>query len=306
MRVRLSTRLAAPPEWVLAQLQSTQVFRHITAPLVRFAPAQGAPWPEAWTPGELCLHLYLFGLLPMGRQVVRISLEPAPEDSAWPTLRDNGEGTLMRVWDHRITVHSLPDGHTWYTDDIDVQARYLPWLMTPLSAAFAQLFYRHRQRRWRSLVARQWGAGQTAGTPQHCAPSLAATALPTPTAAHRRQAFEHLLHGFSVRAHRPAVERWQWLEAAHVLGQPDLRLHWRSHVAMLRHALQLRDYREIVGQLARLALAPLGNGLARLPQGNPGRANVSAFEPMVPAAEVSALICQALDATIASPERVGL
>ena len=47
MRVRLSTRLAAPPEWVLAQLQSTQIFRHITAPLVRFAPAQGAPWRRA-------------------------------------------------------------------------------------------------------------------------------------------------------------------------------------------------------------------------------------------------------------------
>ena len=54
-----------------------------------------------------------------------------------------------------------------------------------------------------------------------------------------QQAFEHLLAGFAASTTQPPAERWQWLEAAHVLGQPVLSLHWRSHVAMLmlaRHA----------------------------------------------------------------------
>lgn len=290
MRVHLSTRLAAPPEWVVAQLQSTAVFRYITAPLVHFAPDKGAAWPAAWTPGELSLRLRLFGLVPIGRQQVRICIEPAPEGSEWPTLRDNGEGTLMQRWDHRITVHPLPGGHTWYTDDVELQARYLPWLMTPVSAAFAYWFYRHRQRRWRVLAAQQRQSDRTA-------PPGETAALPVPALPHRRRAFMHLMQGFATAADRPVQEQWRWLEAAHVLGQADLRLHWRSHVAMLRQALRLRDAKEAAGQLARLALTPWGHLLGKLPQGNSGRATVSAFMPMSPDTAVLALIRGALDAT---------
>ena len=110
MRVRLSTPLHAPPEWVAAQLQSTAVFRHITAPLVRFTRPGGAPWPSHWSPGDLPLQMRLLGLLPLGTQTVRISIEPAAQDGAWPTLRDNGEGTLMGRWDHSITLQPMPDG----------------------------------------------------------------------------------------------------------------------------------------------------------------------------------------------------
>ena len=263
MRVRLSTPLHAPPEWVAAQLQSTAVFRHITAPLVRFTRPGGAPWPSHWSPGDLPLQMWLLGLLPMGSQTVRISIEPAAQDGSWPTLRDNGEGTLMRRWDHRITLQPLPNGGTLHTDDIEVVARHLPWLMTPLSAAFAQLFYRHRQRRWRQLAAR------------HAADPMA-------DPLHAQRALDHLLAAFAHDASAPPATRWHWLEAAHVLGQTTLSLHWRSHTAMLRYALQLRDLREAGGQVLRLALVPLGHALARLPIGNTGRARVSALAPMAP------------------------
>src|SRR3989344_27736 len=76
MRVHLSTPLSAPPEWVAAQLQSSAVFRHITAPLIQFHPARGTEWPTHWAPGELALHMRLLGVLPMGPQTVRISIAP--------------------------------------------------------------------------------------------------------------------------------------------------------------------------------------------------------------------------------------
>ena len=120
---------------------------------------------------------------------------------------------------------------------------------------------------------------------------------PAPDAQHRRAAFDHLLTSFARQPDAPPAHRWRWLEAAHVLGQTSLPLHWRSHTAMLRYALALRDAREAAGQLLRLALVPLGHLLARLPLGNIGRSHVSAFRPMVPAAEVSALIRHALQAT---------
>ena len=115
--------------------------------------------------------------------------------------------------------------------------------------------------------------------------------------AHQRAAFEHLLIRFASPTQMPAALRWRQLEAAHVLGQNALPLHWRSHTAMLRYALQLGDGREAAGQALRLALVPLGHLLSRLPTGNIGRAHVPALRPMVPAPEVTAMIVQALEDT---------
>lgn len=73
---------------------------------------------------------------------------------------------------------------------------------------------------------------------------------------------------------------WRALERAHIVSQPMLGPHVRVHVAMLDYAVHLRDGREIVGQIVRLALAPLGSLTGRIPWGNTGRSNVSAFQPM--------------------------
>jgi hypothetical protein len=80
------------------------------------------------------------------------------------------------------------------------------------------------------------------------------------------------------------------LERAHVLGQRDFSRHWRVHVTMLRAAWALRDGRELLGQLVRLSLVPLGHLFGRLPLGNTGRSNVSAFAPMDVPAELKRLL----------------
>lgn len=73
---------------------------------------------------------------------------------------------------------------------------------------------------------------------------------------------------------------WWALERAHILSQSKLSLHLHVHWAMLGYAIRLRDLREVAGQFVRLALAPLGALAGRIPAGNTGRSNVSAFQPM--------------------------
>ncbi len=73
---------------------------------------------------------------------------------------------------------------------------------------------------------------------------------------------------------------WRSLEHIHILSQGFGLMHLFSHWWMLRYAWTLRDNREVVGQMMRLALAPIGNLTGRLPFGNTGRANVNAFQPM--------------------------
>jgi hypothetical protein len=90
-----------------------------------------------------------------------------------------------------------------------------------------------------------------------------------------------------------AERAWLYLEASHVVGQLRFWPHLRSHAHMLSLAWRLRDGREVIGQLFRLALVPLGHLSGRLPIGNPGRANVSAFEPMAVRPELKGLIDEA-------------
>jgi hypothetical protein len=94
----------------------------------------------------------------------------------------------------------------------------------------------------------------------------------------RRSATRWLLH--QATQAMPVVQRWDYLSAAHIAGQTQVQTHWQTHIAMLGQAWQERDAREILGQILRLALVPLGHALQRLPLGNPGRSRISAFEPM--------------------------
>lgn len=109
-------------------------------------------------------------------------------------------------------------------------------------------------------------------------------------AALQARAFQNLLDGFDASTGLAPAQRWLWLEAAHVVGQTRLSLHWQSHRHMLAYARELGDRREVAGQWLRLALVPLGHLLQRLPIGNTGRAAVSALQPMQPPIAVQRLV----------------
>ncbi|NBW78566.1 MAG: DUF3703 domain-containing protein [Betaproteobacteria bacterium] len=93
--------------------------------------------------------------------------------------------------------------------------------------------------------------------------------------------------------HAPDDQRWLLLEAAHIVGQTRLGPHWQVHCLMLSLAWEKRMPREVLGQLFRLALVPLGHLFKRLPIGNSGRANISAFRTMTPSTEVLQVIVAA-------------
>ncbi len=111
------------------------------------------------------------------------------------------------------------------------------------------------------------------------------------TVSARIAAFEAAM--VSARQHLSAADpgtAFALLERAHVLGQRDLKRHFSVHLRMLQASWMKRDAREMVGQIMRIALVPLGHLVGRLPRGNTGGANVSAFAPMPIAAEIERLL----------------
>ncbi len=152
MRVEITTALAAPPERIWQELRRTELLEHVAAPILRFEPIQPETLPETWEEGRYLVALRFLGVLPMGRQWIVTSFHPDDTRAGHFALRDNGSGQLVSRWDHWIFLEPDGAGGTRYTDRVEVEAG----LLTPFIWLFAQMFYRHRQSRWRALVARDF------------------------------------------------------------------------------------------------------------------------------------------------------
>ncbi len=249
MKVALSTEIDLPPETVWAEVQTAELLTQIAWPLVRFLAVGDAPLKAFKHDGRYQVRLRLFGIIPFGTQWIVISVY-TPESGEWPKrLRDNGYSALISKWDHWIIITPDGKGGSHYSDEVEISAG----LLTPFVWAFAQVFYRHRQRRLRSIAS---------------------------TLQARRLIAEEMATFQNARISGDVASAWRALERLHILSQTKTWPHIRSHLQMLGYAAAIGDGKEIIGQLARLALAPIGNITGRLPIGNTGRANVSAFVPM--------------------------
>jgi hypothetical protein len=82
------------------------------------------------------------------------------------------------------------------------------------------------------------------------------------------------------RGRRDVLGEWRHLERAHIISQPMVGPHVRTHMAMISCGFRRHDRREVVGQLFRLVVAGPGSLTGRYPVGNTGGADVSAFKAM--------------------------
>ncbi|HEY1012423.1 MAG TPA: hypothetical protein VGE07_06925 [Herpetosiphonaceae bacterium] len=156
MKLTLSTILDVPPTQLWAEVTASRRLGHVAAPLASFEPIDPPALPPIWREGRYLVRLRLFGWLAAGKHWIVISYPPgdATPGAERFELRDNGHGGVAATWDHLIRLRALPDGRTLYADLVEVRAG----LLTPLVWLFAQVFYRHRQRRWRRLAARGFPA----------------------------------------------------------------------------------------------------------------------------------------------------
>jgi ligand-binding SRPBCC domain-containing protein len=152
--VRVSTRLAAPSDLVWDTVKRTDTLRYVTRGLLGFS-AKGDV-PERWGEGDAYqLRLLFFGVVPAWRHEIRV----VRMDDAAHEVRTEEHGGPVRGWRHRITVDDEGWGSTRYMDEVEVDAG----VPTPFVWAYAQVFYRYRQWRWRRLARRLAGA-QPAGS----------------------------------------------------------------------------------------------------------------------------------------------
>lgn len=96
-----------------------------------------------------------------------------------------------------------------------------------------------------------------------------------------RSAFQAELHlAAAAAAAGDQAGSWRHLERAHILSQAYALPHVWVHGRMLGAAWRRGDLRELIGQVARIALAAPGSWLGRAPLGNTGGADVGILTPL--------------------------
>jgi len=145
MIARISTYLPCSNEQLWAKIVEPKSLQYVASPILKFIPIGKNSFDKEWeVKRDYVLKLYLFGFLPLGNHTIRLINIDRSENK----IESTESGLLARVWNHTIQFQEIEENRIYYTDTIEIKAG----ILTPMIWSFAQLFYRHRQRRWRKLL----------------------------------------------------------------------------------------------------------------------------------------------------------
>lgn len=143
MIAKITTELAAPAQKVWKLLKRKQTFLYVTRGVMSIPDAKA--WPEEQREGlKMRGRLRFFHLFPGWEH--EICVESVDEERC--EVRTTERGGFVQVWNHLLKVEPLSEERSRYTDEIEIDAG----AFTLIVWAFAHLFYRYRQARWRSLA----------------------------------------------------------------------------------------------------------------------------------------------------------
>ena len=148
MIARISTRLACSEDQLWQKIIEPGSLQFVASPILRFVPVGGGGLTGEWQVGiPYHLKLYFLKRIPLGPHTIQLMRI----DKAANKIVSQECGRLARSWKHIIRFREVAPGDVRYTDEIEIRAGWL----TPFIWLFAQVFYRHRQRRWKVLLRMQ-------------------------------------------------------------------------------------------------------------------------------------------------------
>ena len=134
--------LSASPAQVWRRILRIETLQYIAAPYATFSPV--IPSTSYWREGATFdFGLRVFGCIPMGIHTVHIKRL----DESTGFIQSEEHNKRVLIWNHKITLAPFGEDQTQYTDEVEIYAGRLTWIVI----LWAKAFYRHRQRRLRSL-----------------------------------------------------------------------------------------------------------------------------------------------------------
>jgi hypothetical protein len=87
-------------------------------------------------------------------------------------------------------------------------------------------------------------------------------------------------------------ECWRHYERAHIIGQRYPLQHSYVHWQMLKFGIQIKNIKEVYGQITRLVFGGIKSFVGTVPIGNTGGANVAPLKPMEIPSDLQMLLNQ--------------
>ena len=143
MIVNVSTDLDIPADLAWQTVKKPETLRYITRGVLGIRPLDDVP--DDWGEGLVVrVRLYFFHVIPAWKHEIRV----VRLDETAREIYTNERGGGVRSWNHLIKIERISERRSRYTDRIEIHAGPA----TPLVWAYAHLFYRYRQHRWRKLA----------------------------------------------------------------------------------------------------------------------------------------------------------
>jgi hypothetical protein len=139
MIVHVTSIFPANREKIFEKLQEIETLRYICSPLATFTPLGD---PLKWQAGAV----FRFDLTACGLKFGVHTINVKKFDINKILTHEHNKN--IPVWNHIITLETHGENHTKYSDIVDVRAGW----KTPFIWQWANVFYRHRQRKWRELL----------------------------------------------------------------------------------------------------------------------------------------------------------
>ena len=124
-------------------LKKKDTFLFITHGFLGFMGAKN--WPEKFYEGlEINTRFVFFHILPAWKHKLYV----VKLDDINKELYSNENGGPIKTWNHLIKIAPITDQRCKYSDEVEIKAGFL----TPVVWAYAHVFYRYRQHRWKKLI----------------------------------------------------------------------------------------------------------------------------------------------------------
>lgn len=145
MKATIQTTLPYSAAEAWQMLLQRDAFLYITRGMLGFKGAEA--WPEFFEEGQVIeTRLLFFSFIPAWKHTLRL----ARVDHENMEIASREEGGFVRRWNHRKWIEEKSERSCLCTDEIDIDAGLLTWLIW----AYAHIFYRYRQRRMRQMAVR--------------------------------------------------------------------------------------------------------------------------------------------------------
>jgi hypothetical protein len=139
MIIHVTSLLPADGGVIFDKLQEIETLRYICAPMAKFTPLDDR---QIWMAGAR----FRFNLSVSGIGFGVHTIDVLAFDTVLISTRESNKH--VPVWNHIITLEQQKEGQTKYTDRVEIRAGWKTWFIW----LWGNVFYRHRQRKWRKLL----------------------------------------------------------------------------------------------------------------------------------------------------------